>query len=561
MHPSVEKNLEKAKSFFGKFSLNQKIMLGAGTAFVIALIAIFFIWVTRPNFQTLYSNLSPEDANRVVNILQSNGTPYELANNGTAVLVPDNMVMPLRIQIAGEGNLVGQGIGFEIFDTVQMGQTDFVQRINYQRALQGELARTLSEFPNVESARVHIVLPEKSLFIEEQQEPSASVILRLKEPGKRFEKKEIDAMVNLLTMSVEGLESFNVSISDNNGKALYAPKEEGGISNTQLDYRLRYEANMERRIQELLAPVLGMGKMVAKVSADIDFSQRTIRREIFDPEGQVVRSEQRTEEQQSGRANLGADSADVNFRGDGLGNSLSTQDGNREERLTNYEINKEEQNIVTDKGSVRRLTVAVAVDGHYVKNELGEYEYVARTQEELNQIKQLVANAVGIDIARGDTIEVTNMAFGDTSLPKEPSAVELLMEFARTMGAPLLTALLIFIFIMLVVRPAILTLIRPKVEAGEVLEGLEGLPSAEEQYALYEAQEREAKEAAERARKALMGDDDDDLYGLSPMATLEEVKGRALQLAERNMDQTIRLMRRWMQQDNNNNNKKEVRAA
>lgn len=557
MHPAVQKYMEKAKNFWGKFTLNQKIMIGAGSAFVIALLTIFTIWATRPNFQLLYSNLSAEDANRVVNILQSNGTPYELANNGTAVLVPDTMVMPLRIQIAGEGNLVGQGIGFEIFDTVQMGQTDFVQRINYQRALQGELARTLSEFPNVESARVHLVIPEKSLFIEEQQPPSASVILRLKEPGKRFEKKEIDAMVNLLTMAVEGLESFNVSISDNNGKALYAPKEEGGINDTQLDYRLRYEANLERRIQELLAPVLGMGKLIAKVSADIDFSQRTIRREIFDPESQVVRSEQRTEEQQSGRANLGADAADVNFRGDGLGNSLSTQDGNREERLTNYEINKEEQNIITDKGSVRRLTVAVAVDGYYAKNELGEWEYVPRTEEELNQIKQLVANAVGIDIARGDTIEVSNMAFGDTVIPKEPSAVELLMEFARTMGTPLLTALLLFIFIMLVVRPAILTLIRPKVEAGEVLEGLEGLPSAEEQYALYEAQEREAKEAAERARQALEDDAaDDDLYGLSPLASLEEVKGRALQLAERNMDQTIRLMRRWMQQD-----QKEVKAA
>ncbi len=558
MHPIVEKNIEKAKNFWGKFTLNQKIMIGAGFAFVVAVLTIFTICATRPNFQTLYTNLSAEDANRVVNILKTNNVPYELAENGTAVMVPDSMVHSLRIQIAGEGNLVGQGIGFEIFDTVQMGQTDFVQRINYQRALQGELARTLSEFPNVESARVHLVIPEKSLFIEEQQEPSASVILRLKEPGKRFEKKEIDAMVNLLTMSVEGLESFNVSISDNNGKALYAPKEEGGVNDTQLDYRLRYEANLERRIQELLAPVLGMGKLIAKVSADIDFSQRTIRREIFDPESQVVRSEQRTEEQQSGRANLGADAADINFRGDGLGNSLSTQDGNREERLTNYEINKEEQNIITDKGSVRRLTVAVAVDGYYAKNELGVWEYVPRTEEELNQIKQLVANAVGIDIARGDTVEVSNMAFGDSVVPVEPTAIELLMEFARTMGTPLLTALLLFVFIMLVVRPAILTLIRPKVEAGEVLEGLEGLPSAEEQYALYEAQEKEAKEAAERARQSLSieSETEEDLYGLSPLATLDEVKGSALQLAERNMDQTLRLMRRWMQQD-----KKEIKAA
>ena len=139
-------------------------MIGAGFAFVVAVLTIFTIWATRPNFQTLYTNLSAEDANRVVNILKTNNVPYELAENGTAVMVPDSMVHSLRIQIAGEGNLVGQGIGFEIFDTVQMGQTDFVQRINYQRALQGELARTLSEFPNVESARVHLVIPEKAFL-------------------------------------------------------------------------------------------------------------------------------------------------------------------------------------------------------------------------------------------------------------------------------------------------------------------------------------------------------------------------------------------------------------
>lgn len=548
MNPIVEQALEKAKDFFGKFSIAQRFFMIGGVAFAIAVVVVLSMWVLRPNFQTLYSKLSLEDANRIVNLLQGNNTPYELVDNGTTIRVPEGSVYDLRIKVAGEGNLVGQGIGFEIFDTVQMGQTDFVQRINYQRALQGELARTLSEFPNVDSARVHLVVPERSLFIEEQQPPSASVILRLIEPGKRMNKKEIDAMVNLLTMSIEGLEAHNVSISDNNGKALFSPKEEGSIDSSQLDYRLRYEANLERRIQELLSPVLGAGKLIAKISADLDYSQRTIRREIFDPESAVVRSEQRTEEQQTGRANLGTDAADVNFRGDGLGNSLSSQDGNREERLTNYEINKEEQSIVTQMGAVQRLTVAVAVDGHYTRNANGLWEYVARSEAELNQIKQLVANAVGLDLARGDTIEVSNMPFGESDIPIEPQAIELLTEFAKTIGTPLLVALLAFIFIMLVVRPAILTIIRPKVEVGEMLEGLEGLPSAEEQYALYEAQEAEARDAAFSARAALE-EDGYAMNGLSVGATLEEIKMNALQLTEHNMDQTIRLMRRMMKQD------------
>ena len=548
MNPIIEQSLEKAKDFWGKFTVSQRFFMIAGIGFAIATAVVVSMWVLRPNFQTLYTKLSPADANRVISLLQANNTPYELADNGTSVLVPEGSVYDLRIKVAGEGNLVGQGIGFEIFDTVQMGQTEFVQRINYQRALQGELARTISEFPNVDSARVHLVVPERSLFIEEQQDPSASVILRLLEPGKRMDKKEIDAMVNLLTMSIEGLESKNVSISDNNGKALFSPKEEGSVDSSQLDYRLRYEATLERRIQELLSPVLGAGKLIAKVSADLDYSKRTIRREIFDPESSVVRSEQRTEEQQTGRANLGAEAADVNFRGDGLGNSLSSQDGNREERLTNYEINKEEQSIITQMGSVQRLTVAVAVDGHYVKNAAGVWEYIPRNESDLNQIKQLVANAVGLDLARGDTIEISNMPFGDSELPVEPNALELLAEFAKTMGTPLLVALLTFIFIMLVVRPAILTPIRPKVEAGEMLEGLEGLPSAEEQFALYEAQEEEAREAAENAIGSLE-DDEHDPYILRPGASLDEIKGLALQLAEHNMDKTIRLMRRMMKQD------------
>lgn len=546
MHPMLEKTLEKVKEFWGNYSVAQRFMMIGGAAFVIASIVVTSMWALRPNYQTLYTNLAPEDASRVVTMLQGENISYELADNGTTVRVPEGSVYDIRIKVAGEGNLVGQGIGFEIFDSVQMGQTDFVQRINYQRALQGEIARTLAEFPNVESARVHLVVPERSLFIEEQKDPSASVILRLIEPGKRMEQKEIDAMVNLLTMSVEGLDAKNVSISDNNGKALYAPKEEGSVNTSQLDYKLRYEATMERRIQELLTPVLGAGKLLAKVSAELDHSQRTIRREIFDPESAVVRSEQRTEEQQNGRANLGTEAADVNFQGDGLGNSLSSQEGNREERMTNYEINKEEQNIVTQTGGVNRLTVAVAVDGHYARNPVGMWEYVPRTQEELNQIKQLVANAVGLDLARGDTIEISSMPFGDSQMPEEPNAIELLTEFARTMGTPLLTALIIFIFIMLVVRPAILTLIRPKVEAGEMLEGLEGLPSAEEQYALYEAQEEEAREAAESARASLEEDNGDEI---GTAVTLDEIKAMALRLAEHNMDNTIRLMRRMMKED------------
>ncbi|HJB66634.1 MAG TPA: flagellar M-ring protein FliF [Candidatus Mailhella merdavium] len=548
MNAHVQTAVDKTRDVWSRLGKVQRIAIVGVTALLFAIFAAFMLWITRPDYRPLYTKLSPEDANRVVNMLQTEKVSYRLEDNGSTVLVPADSVYDMRIKIAGEGNLVGQGIGFEIFDAVQMGQTEFVQRINYQRALQGELARTISEFPNVDSARVHLVIPQRSLFIEEQQSPSASVVVRLVDPSAKMSPREIKGMVNLMTMAVEGLDEGHVSITDSNGKVLFAPEDETtGLNNAHLEYRLKLESSLEQRINELLSPVLGPGKMIAKVNATLDYSQRTIRREIYDPDTSVVRSEQRSEEQQTGRANLEGGSTDVNFRGDGLGGSLSSQEGNRESRTINYEINKEEHTIVGQMGEITRLTVAVAVDGTYTKTAEGSWEYTPRSEQELEQIRQLVANAVGFSAERGDTIEVSNMAFGESDIPVEPNAAELLAQFAERMGRPLLIAFISFLFLMLVVRPLVLALVRPKVEAGEVVEGLEGLPAAEEQYALYEAQEQEARAAEENA-KALAESGEDGGYGLESGLSLDDIKARALQLAERNIEQTVFVIRSWMKE-------------
>ena len=548
MNAHVQTAVDKTRDVWSRLGKVQRIAIVGVTALLFAIFAAFMLWITRPDYRPLYTKLSPEDANRVVNMLQTEKVSYRLEDNGSTVLVPADSVYDMRIKIAGEGNLVGQGIGFEIFDAVQMGQTEFVQRINYQRALQGELARTISEFPNVDSARVHLVIPQRSLFIEEQQSPSASVVVRLVDPSAKMSPREIKGMVNLMTMAVEGLDEGHVSITDSNGKVLFAPEDETtGLNNAHLEYRLKLESSLEQRINELLSPVLGPGKMIAKVDGTLDYSQRTIRREIYDPDTSVVRSEQRSEEQQTGRANLEGGSTDVNFRGDGLGGSLSSQEGNRESRTINYEINKEEHTIVGQMGEITRLTVAVAVDGTYTKTADGKWEYTPRSDQELEQIRQLVANAVGFSAERGDTIEVSNMAFGESDVPVEPNAAELLAQFAERMGRPLLIAFISFLFLMLVVRPLVLALVRPKVEAGEVVEGLEGLPAAEEQYALYEAQEQEARAAEENA-KALAESGEDGGYGLESGLSLDDIKARALQLAERNIEQTVFVIRSWMKE-------------
>ncbi len=528
MAPALADVVQKAKDFWDRISISQRIFV-AGLG--VAVVAVFFglvFWINRPDYRVLYSNLTPEDANRVVKMLQADKVAYKLENGGSSITVPADKVYDLRLKVAGEGNLVGQGIGFEIFDQVKVGQTDFVQKINYQRALQGELSRTIAEFPNVESARIHLVIPHRSLFIEEQQKPSVSVVLKLRDSSKKLESKDVQAIVNLVVMAVEGLDKSKVSITDTTGKILYAPDEDGsvnGMTTTQLEHKVRMQQNLERRIEELLYPVLGAGKVIAKVNADLDFSQRTIRKELYDPEKTVVRSEQRSEESQRGRSNLEAGSPDANFRGDSPTGGASTQEGNRETRTTNYEINKEEQNIVAQVGDISRLTVAVIVDGTYEKGADGQWAFVPRKAEDIERIRQLVANAVGYDRARGDTIEVSNIAFGNPDVPQETSLPQLVMDYALRLGKPLLNALLVFLFLVLVVRPVVLAMIRPRVE-GEMIEGLEGLPEGEERLALIEG--------------------DEEVDALDALKKIEDIKAHALQMAEQNMDQAVSIIRSWL---------------
>ena len=537
----IQQFINSFKAVWAKMSQVQRMAVAGGAVALLAGVIGLSIWMGRPEYRVLYSNLGPEDASVVVKALQADKVVYRIADNGATIMVPQEVVYDQRIKIAGEGGLVGQGIGFEIFDKVKVGQTDFVQKINYTRALQGELARTVSEFPSVESARVHLVIPRRSLFVEERQSPSASVVLKLIRPNIKVDQKEINAILNMMLMSVEGLDRGHVSITDTSGKVLYQPEEDSlaGITTTQMEYRQTVQRNLERRIEEMLQPLFGPGRVIAKVNADMDFSQKTIRRELFDPEKTAVRSEYRSEESQQGRANLEAGSPDVNFRGDGITGSVSDQTGSREARTTNYEINKEEQQIVSNVGELRRLTVAVLIDGTYVKTD-GAWTFMPRKGEELERVRQLVNNAVGLDTARGDALEVSSAPFTDSEPPKDPNFADMLADYAERLGKPLLNALLAFLFLMLIVRPVVLALIRPKVEAGEMVEGLEGLPAAEEQLALYEALE----EAARTEDGATQQDDEELVF-----KDIEALKAHIFTLSDNHMEQVVTLVRGWMKND------------
>ena len=540
----IQQFVNALAAIWAKMSPLQRIASVGGAVGLLAAVIGLSIWLSRPEYRVLYSNLGPEDASVVIKTLQGDKVAYRITDNGATIMVPQEVVYDQRIKIAGEGGLVGQGIGFEIFDKVKVGQTDFVQKINYSRALQGELARTISQFPSVESARVHLVIPRRSLFVEERQSPSASVVLKLTRANVKIDQKEINAILNMMLMSVEGLDRAHVSITDTSGKVLYQPEEDSlaGITTTQMEYRQTVQRNLERRIEEMLQPLFGSGRVIAKVNADMDFSQKTIRRELFDPEKTAVRSEYRQEESQQGRANLEAGAPDVNFRGDGITGSVSDQTGTRESRTTNYEINKEEQQIVSNVGELRRLTVAVLIDGTYVKTD-GTWTFMPRKSEELERVRQLVHNAVGLDTARGDALEVSSAPFTDSEPPKDPNFADMLADYAERLGKPLLNALLAFLFLMLIVRPVVLALIRPKVEAGEMVEGLEGLPAAEEQLALYEALEEAARTEDESSLGG--GDDEDDMM----FKDIEALKAHIFSLSDNHMEQVVSLVRGWMKRD------------
>lgn len=530
MPPFIAEYLSKFSGFWTDRTLSQRILIAGLAVAVVISFALMIFWMNKPDYKILMTNLYPEDASRVVGMLQATKEDYVLEDGGKTIKVPANRVYELRLKVAGEGNLHGQGIGFEIFDEVQIGQTDFVQHINYQRALQGELARTITEFPQIMKTRVHLVIPQKSLFIEDQIPPSASIVLQLKDDGK-LNANEVQGIVNLVSMAVEGLEPTQITVTDMKGRPLYTPEDDTAgmaMSNTQVEYKAGVESKIERRIMELLGPVVGPEKVIARVNADLDFSQKTIRKESYDPDGAVVRSETRSEESTAGAASLDGGEPDANFRGDGFTGTKTTQDSTRESRTTNFEINKQEENIIAPVGELKRLTVAVIVDGTWEKNaETGESTYIPRTAEELEQIKTLLTSAVGFDSIRGDAIEVSNISFGTPEMYDADSLMRTMLEYAQRLGKPFLNGLLIFLFLILVVRPVIMALIRPRVSEQEI-EEMAGLPGAE---------------------RLALEEDDMDEEAMDTTRRLENAKNHAVQLSDENLDQAVHLLKSWLTQE------------
>ncbi|MGL5719368.1 MAG: flagellar basal-body MS-ring/collar protein FliF [Alphaproteobacteria bacterium] len=401
------------------------VRLGLMGALFIAVLG-FLIYsissLTAPNMALLYGELDIAEGAQIVSKLESMGVPVEIKAGGSQVYVPEDQVLRLRMNMAETGIPSGASIGYEIFDRSDvLGSTSFVQDVNLLRALEGELARTIRALQPVATARVHIVLPKRELFSREQQKPTASVVLKMK-GGAKLSQAQAQAVQQLLASSVPGLMADQVAIIDDRG-TLIARGEGKDPSSVALGYeetRKSHEMNIARIVESLLEKSLGVGKVRAEVSVEMDLDRMTEQSEVFNPDGQVIRSTQNSSEKDRNQSG-GADATTFQntlpnaASGGGAGKQGNQSDSQKSEETVNYEISKTMKTYVKELGGVKRVSVAVLIDGDYRKDEKGVEKYTPKTPAELSQIEKLVKAAVGFKADRGDAVEIVNMRFSSES--------------------------------------------------------------------------------------------------------------------------------------------------
>lgn len=392
-------------------------------------------WSGGVDLRPIYSNLDAQDAGAVVSRLKEQKIPYRIAADGRTIMVPAESIHELRMQLASEGLPQGGGIGFEVFDNTKLGMSEFAQNVNYQRALQGELARTVSRISEVESCRVHLVMPEKTLFVDNEQAASASVAVKLKS-GRRLSQEQINGIVHLVSSSVPRLAPDQVTVVDNTGKMLAGSKGKaatGALSQDQFEYQSQVEKTLEGRVKSMLEQALGEGKAIVRLACGFDFQRHEKTEEHYLPDNRVIRSEQSLSEssRNSDVTPQGVPGVRSNTPGpDLMQNQTAAGAGatafEKQDRTVNYEIGKVTSRILEPTGKLIRVSVAVMVDGTYktVSKKGGgtEREFVPRGAEEMQKIENLVKRAVAFDADRGDKVEVVNIPFEVSEWSKAEAA-------------------------------------------------------------------------------------------------------------------------------------------
>lgn len=470
-------------------------LLIAGAASV-ALVAAVFLWTRAPEYRVLYSNLSEADGGRIITELDARQVPYRFSQGGQAILVPADRVHSLRLQMAEQGLPRGGNIGFELMDDQAFGISQFAERLNFQRGLEGELSRSIESLGPVERARVHIAMPQESVFVRDREPAKASVVLTLY-AGRVLTEGQVSAIRHLVASSVPELSADQVTVVNQRGQMLTQDSTNPNDPNgQQLVYRNEIETNYQRRIENILVPIFGANRVRAQVAAQIDFSRREETSERFGPNQQpnqaAVRSLQ-TNLSYNGNEDLpggipgalsntppgvaaspiadpaAADDANADGQGDDEQEGDNAQDGadggNQQETtnsltrddVINYEVDRNVAHVRHQNGRIERISAAVVVDYRQERDEAGEWQQIPLTEDELLQVERLAKQAIGFSAKRGDTIEVVNSPFTqDDGRPavvwwKDPE----LIRMTQTIGEPFLLLLMVLLVYLLLLRPFI----------------------------------------------------------------------------------------------------------
>ena len=447
---------------YKRMPLSQKLVIVVVVCLIAAAFTLLFMWANKIEYQTVYSGLSAEDASQILQKLKDEKIPYKAVGDGTTIMVPSERVYDVRLSLAASGLPKGSGVGFEIFDKTDFGTTEFVQKLNYQRALQGELARTIKEFREIEDARVMIVMPKESVFIEEAKPSSASVLLNLR---SSLPKEKVSAVVHLVASAVEGLDPEMITVVDTDGHVLSkgVPDDKNGEgANSQLEYKMAYEQNLAKRLQSMLESIVGEGKAIVRVTADMDFNQVDLSEEVFDPDVQVVRSRHNIMETSDNKAGPGkiASVNPVTPTGNLSGMKESSETSQKQNEIINYEINRTVKKTVKPVGVLQRLSVAAVLDGTYTveKDKDGKQirKYTARTQAELDQFVTVLRQAMGYNADREDQISIESFPFSHMEEMTESKGLDWKPFFNRY-GRMFMNGFLIIILLIAVVKPLLKT--------------------------------------------------------------------------------------------------------
>lgn len=533
-----------------------------GTAF--AVIGFFIFLATRVSsggMALLYSDLNPSDSGAIVKQLESKNIAYQVKAGGAQILVPSEDVLNLRMTLASNGLPGGGSMGYELFDKSSgLGTTNFVQNVNLVRALEGELSRTIGSIQGVNGARVHLVLPRRELFSRSRQKPSASVVLQLL-GGGRLAREQVLAIQHLVAAAVPQLTPEGVAILDNRGQLLARGVGEDGQNSMALqtsnDMRLKFENRLQRSVEELVQQVVGLNRVRAEVSAEINYDKITESAERYDPDGQVTRSTNTVSENENSQQSQANQSvtvqndlpADQANQGGGAASDTSSTRRNRSEEIVNFEVSRTVTNRVKETGEVKRLSVAVLVDGVYQTGDDGAETYQPRSPEQLEQIETLVKSAIGYDPNRGDTVEIVNMRFAKID-PIEVDEGSVFMGLNKQDLMPLIEIIVLGLvgglIILLVVRPVLNRLFEVVPAGGGDLDAAE-LAAATELAQLTGPSDDEAEELEEEKPNSLLDQmiDINSVEGQLRASSLKQIG----EIVDNHPEEATAIIRGWMYQD------------